>query len=342
MYSPLCLLAWPLANQVSLSHICRASKAKFNEGLQHNTCRVYQGEQQMFQSFCAWYHLTAFPALEDTLMVFATYLDEHLQRHYTTVHHYMAPIHVAHIALGLPNPLQNCPHLQQLLWEICQLQPQPQPDSGHQSITTEFLCRARPLHWLHLPKDSVLWAALTLGHYGLFHSGKLVQWKLAEAGLPWYICVRDVTPHFSQGCLHYVCIMLSGSKTDPFHVGCSVIIGCTGTPVCEACEAWSIIQQHQWTQTSPDAPFLQIDGRTLDHLTLVRHIKDIVAKLGLNPFRYSGHSLCIRGATSAVQVGLSQWQIKLLGRRNSQAYQVYIQQDQLACVGLAAHMAANS
>ena len=45
-------------------------------------------------------------------MVFATYLDKHLQRCYTTVHNYMVAICLAHIALGLPNALQNCPHLQ--------------------------------------------------------------------------------------------------------------------------------------------------------------------------------------------------------------------------------------
>ena len=53
-------------------------------------------------------------------------------------------------------------------------------------------------------------------------------------------------------------------------------------------------------------------------------------------------SLHIGGATSAAQGGLSQWQIKLMGCWNSQAYQVHIKQDPLACADLAAHMAANS
>ena len=73
---------------------------------------------------------------------------------------------------------------------------------------------------------------------------------------------------------------------------------------------------------------------------LVNYIKATAAKLGLNPSRYSGHSLHIGGATSVVQAGLSQWQIKLLGQWNSQAYQLYVHQDPLVCVGFAAHMAA--
>ena len=202
----------------------------------------------------------------------------------------------------------------------------------------DFLCRARPLNHLHIPKDRVLWAALTMAHYGLFQSGELAQPNLAEAGVPQFIHVQDITPRFSKGHLHYICIMLSSSKMDPFHQGCPIIISCTGTPVCRACKAWHVLQQHQQKRTSPDASFLQIDSRALDHVTLVRHIKDIATQLGLDLSRNSGHSLHIRGATSAAQAGLSQWQIKLLGWWNSQ---VYIKQDPLACMDLAACMAAN-
>ena len=212
------------------------------------------------------------------------------------VHQYLAAICLAHIAMGLPNPLQDCPHMQQLLWAICRQQPLPKPDLGCQGIMMDFLCRARPLHHLHLPRDRVLWAALTMGHYGLFQSGELAQPKLAEARVPQFICVQDVTPHFSRGCLHYICIMLSQQQDGPFHQGCPIIIGCTGTPVCGACKAWHVLQQHQQAWTSQDATFLQINSRALDCMTLVRHIKDVATQLGLDLPRYSSHSLCIGGS----------------------------------------------
>ena len=115
-------------------------------------------------------------------MVYITYLNEHLQHCYAMVHHHLVAIHLAHITLGLPNPLLNCPQLQQLLWATWRQQPLPQLDSGHQGITTDFLHIARPLHCPQIPRDRVLWATLTMGHYGLFHSGELTQLKLAEAG----------------------------------------------------------------------------------------------------------------------------------------------------------------
>ena len=119
---------------MSLSHMCRAAQVKFNKGLQHNTCRTYHGEQQTFWTFSAQYQLTAFPASEDTLMVFVTYLDDHLQRCYATIHYYMVVICVAHIALGLPSPLENCPHLHQLLWAICHYQPSPSQTQAYMAL----------------------------------------------------------------------------------------------------------------------------------------------------------------------------------------------------------------
>ena len=119
----------------------------------------------------------------------------------------MAVIHVTHIALGLPSPLENCPHLHQLLQAICHWQPQPHLDLGQHGITMEFLCQARPLHWLHNTKDSMLWAILTISNYGLFNSRELAQPKLAEARVALFIRVvghcpslhaRSLTLHVHQ------------------------------------------------------------------------------------------------------------------------------------------------
>ena len=100
----------------------------------------------------------------------------------------------------------------------------------------------------------MLWEALTIGHYGLFQSSELAEPKLAEAGAAWFIRVQDVTPYFMQGCLHFMSVKLSDSKTDPFQLGCPAIIGCTRTAVCGACEACCIIQSHRHVQTPPSAP----------------------------------------------------------------------------------------
>ena len=48
-------------------------------------------------------------------MLYVTYLDEHLRRRCATIQHHLAAIRSAHIALGMQNPLNNCPRLHQLL-----------------------------------------------------------------------------------------------------------------------------------------------------------------------------------------------------------------------------------
>ena len=275
-------------------------------------------------------------------MFYVTYLDEHLKRCYATIHHHLVAIRSAHIVLGMQNPMDNCPRLHQLLCTTRRQQPLPQLDSGQQGIMTSFLHRARPLHCHSSHRDKVLWAALTMGHYGLFCSGELAQPKLAEAGALHFIKVQDVTAHFSAGQLHYICIFLASSKTDHFYLGCPIIIGCSRTPICGACKASHLLQHHQHMGSFWEDPFFKINDRALDRVTLVTHIKHLATSLGLDSSRYSGHSLHIGGATSATKAGLSQWQIKMLGRWNSQAYQVYIKQEPRACADLAAHMAANS
>ena len=137
-------------------------------------------------------------------MLYVIYLDEHLKRHCATIHHHLTAIRSVHIALGMQNPLDNCPRLHQLLRATRRQQPLPQLDSGRLGITSSFLSSARPLHHTNTHRDKVLWAALTMGHYGLFRSGELAQPKLAEAGAPRFIRVQDVTPYFSAGQLHYV------------------------------------------------------------------------------------------------------------------------------------------
>ena len=142
---------------------CSATRAKLQEGLQHNMQWVYQGEQRVFQTFCSQYNLKAFPTSKETLMFYITYLDEHLKWHYATIQHHLAVIRSVHIVLGMQNPMDNCPRLHQLLCATRRQQPLPQPDSGRQGITSTFLCRARPLHCHSSHRDKVLWAALTNG-----------------------------------------------------------------------------------------------------------------------------------------------------------------------------------
>ena len=56
---------------------------------------------------------------------------------------------------------------------------------------------------------------------------------------------------------------------------------------------------------------------------LVSFISHLLRQVGIDPFHYSGHSFRIGGATSASLAGLTDYEIKPLGRWNSDFYQQY-------------------
>jgi hypothetical protein len=53
-------------------------------------------------------------------------------------------------------------------------------------------------------------------------------------------------------------------------------------------------------------------------------MKLLISLLGLSPSEYSGHSLRAVAATSGASQGLESWELKMLGRWRSDAYNVYL------------------
>ena len=66
------------------------------------------------------------------------------------------------------------------------------------------------------------------------------------------------------------------------------------------------------------------NGVILTKHLFVTQTKLALASLGYQAGNYSGHSFRSGSATSAAAAGLADWEIKLLGRWSSQAYQRYI------------------
>ena len=71
--------------------------------------------------------------------------------------------------------------------------------------------------------------------------------------------------------------------------------------------------------------FIYPDAKVLSRHLIVTLTKQYISQIGLNSELYLGHSFRIAGATSAALSGLNDWQIKKLGRWNSNVYLRYIQ-----------------
>ena len=197
-------------------------------------------------------------------------------------------------------------------------------ESHKMAFTYDLLVLAGPLH--QFSAQQVLWAALTMAHFSLLHTGEFTV-DQEQFNPTHHLCIQEVTPILTaQSELRYVTIHLKTSKTDPFGQGMDVIIGCSGTQVCGACAAWDLIQSHQVKQASHAAPFFQLSGWPLSRDMMVGHIKGLLAKLGLNPSSYSRHSLHTGGVNTATTVSLRDWEIKSLGCWKSNTYWMYIRE----------------
>ena len=294
--------AWPLT-QLHLS-----AHSRVLQGIQQSTHKVYGHAQHMFLQFCHCYSLLPIPADQETLLYFATFLAGAKCLQHGTIIRYLYGVHALHINMGLLDPLKGALRLHKCLRAIHFLS---NPESHKLAFTYNLLVLVQPLH--QFLAQQVLCTALTMAHFGLLWTGEFMvdQEQFDPAS---HLCVQDVIPSLTaQLVLRYITIHLKSSKTDPFGQGIDVIIGCSSTQVCGACAAWDLIQSHQLKQASPVQPFFQLSGQPLSRDVVVGHIKGLLAKLGLNPSLYSGHSLHIRGATTAATAGLRDWEIKSLG-----------------------------
>ena len=127
-------------------------------------------------------------------------------------------------------------------------------------------------------------------------------------------------------------VRIKVSKTDPFRSGVNVF----------ACRQnqWQLMSSsgsaviHDKKGLKPRSTFYFSDGKPLTRSRFVSEVKEALAKAGVDSSCYSGHSFRSGAATTAAKRGIGETTIKMLGRWQSNAYQVYIKtpRDQLAQV----------
>ena len=92
---------------------------------------------------------------------------------------------------------------------------------------------------------------------------------------------------------------------------------------------------NQVNAVSASTPLLVLAGAPLTKDMFVKETGLYIALIGKDASKYSGHSYRSGCATSAAMVGMSDWEIKLLGRWTSDAYQRYIQAPTVMLVAFA-------
>lgn len=126
-------------------------------------------------------------------------------------------------------------------------------------------------------------------------------------------------------------VHLKASKTDPFRAGVDVYVGKTGTNLCPV----GAMLDYLVVQGPGQGPLFRFsDGRPLTRGNFVVRVRQVLTEAGVDSAPYSGHSFRIGAATTAAKAGMGDATIKMLGRWQSNAYQLYVKtpRDQLAAL----------
>ena len=106
-------------------------------------------------------------------------------------------------------------------------------------------------------------------------------------------------------------------------------MGITGSAPVTAVLAYMVIRQ-----PGPGPLFKFENGSPLTQTAFVDRLRKALSSVGMDPSKYAGHSFRAGAATTAAKLGISDSTIKMLGRWQSSAYQLYIKtpREQLAKV----------
>lgn len=320
-----------------LDHLKHQAKQLVRSGVRPTTAGTYSSAQKRFLRFCEDYGLTPLPSSEDTLLWYVAFLQREGLRP-GSVRVYLAAVRSLHIEEGYDNPLEGRLRLKRALRALDITSDGPRKKMP---ITVDILQAWFPI----IPTSydgSVLWAAMTLAFFGCLRASELCL-RTSHFSTAINLCIKDVT--LSDTPIKSMKVLIKRSKTDLKNEGVSVIIGCSGETVCAVCSMESMLQTRRMCLLSMDEEsplFLFSNGEILQKSRFVSDTRHFLNLIGLDSTQFSGHSYRAGSATSAALAGLADWEIKVLGRWSSQAYQEYIRTSPQCLVKFSSRIMANS
>ena len=263
------------------------------------------------------------PVNEPQLCRFASFLGLQNLAH-SSIKGYLAAIRRLQIAQGLPDPLiSQMSKLEGVVRGIKSQQARSAPSSPKRLPISLSILRQVKEHLVTLVTDHngvMLWAAACTGLYGFLRAGELTVPSESAFDSSTHLCFSDVSVDNILD-PQIVKLRLKASKTDPFRKGVDVALGRT---LMNTCPITALLAYLAMRCSTPGCLFRFADGRLLTKQRFIKRIRDALRASGLNPTQYAGHSFRIGAATTAAECGMSDSTIKMLGRWESGAFQVYI------------------
>jgi len=286
--------------------------------LKQNTKRTYTSAQTRFLNFCELYNLTSMPCTEDTLILYISYLfEEGLTA--STIRVYLSAVRSMHVFAGVLYPTEMLRVRLALKGAVRQT---PQP-VRKLPITIDIL-RKLINNTKHRFDRLLLNAVMTLAFFGCLRLSEFCIPDRTTFSSKLHVCVSDITLDSKSKTLS---LFLRRSKTDVDNKGVLIYIGCSKEPSCCAyCAMCAYLKFRNTLQPfDDDSPlFIVPGGNVLAKTYMISTTRLLLCMSGYNPALYSGHSFRAGAATTAGDSGFRDWELKMLGRWTSSAYNIYL------------------
>ena len=309
---------------VSVVDIGATSTMLMGAALKSNTKRTYSSAQSRYLTFCERFNLVTMPCTEDTLLLYVGFLfEEGLTG--SSIRVYLSAVRSLHIFAGEHYPTELL-RVKLALRGAVRRTPQP---IRKLPITVNIL-RSLLYHARFRFDKILIEAVITLAFFGCFRLGELCVPDSADFDRSIHLCLGDVT--ISHGDKTLV-VFLKRSKTDTTDAGVSVYVGCSGEATC--CAFCSMVAYLEFRRTlsvghSSGAPLFVVHGGSPLHKAyLISVLRILLSLSGYNPALYSGHSFRAGAATTAGDSDFRDWELKMLGRWASTAYNIYLRNPKL-------------
>lgn len=306
----------------------------FARGIAKRTAGSYSSAQRRFLVFCDQYQLHPLPLSERILCLFSVYLAQQGVQP-QSISSYLSALRHLQVSAGLPAPNRTeWPRLQYVLKGI--RRSQPSNSQPRLPITIPILRKLLEV-WAADPhgdyESRLLWAAACLGFFGFLRSGEFTLSDL-QASPP---ILSSGVAIDSRENPTVIRVHLRHAKTDPFGKGVAIFLGRTSATICPV----SAILNFLAVRPSGVGPlFVHQDGTPLLRAQFVAKLKDALSAAGVDNRYYSGHSFRIGAATTAAAAGVPDHIIKMLGRWESSAYQLYVRTPRSTLASVSRQMAS--
>lgn len=283
-----------------------------------STKRTYQSQLRIYLRFCLYFGYTIVPATTQTLVRYCIFLARnHVP---SSVRQYLNIVRIIHLDNNLPNPLENNFPLRTVLKGIDRIRGRP---PVRKLPITPVLLRMFYEH-LDMSKtfDMIFFAACVVAFYTFFRKSTLLSPSLSKHNAEIHLCRRDIS-----FCDEGILINVRHNKTIQCHERLLQvpIMPSDGLlcPVRAIRNLWD-----KFPNVPPEAPlFSYFQGgklQCIEYSGFVDRVRSLVAKCGLNPKNYSGHSFRRGGCTWAWQQGVSPQYIMAQGDWRSASWMAYV------------------